>query len=46
MDMSNEASKGFGICVGGMSAETQMVGVICTGNVSEGAWTCCCCCCC
>ena len=38
MDIYSEASKGYGICVGGMSTETQIVGVICTGSVSKGAW--------
>lgn len=38
MDMYNEDSNGFGICVGGMPTDTQIVGVICTGTVSEGAW--------
>jgi hypothetical protein len=38
MNMYNEASNGFGICVGGMPTETQIVGVICTGSVSEGVW--------
>jgi hypothetical protein len=38
MDMYNEASKGFEISVGVIFVDTQMVGVIRTERVNEGAW--------
>jgi hypothetical protein len=38
MNMYNEASNEVGICAG-MSTETQIVGVICNGSVSDGAWS-------